>query len=104
MTNPINGFGFSTPPSFPSTSLGNAEVVSTGDTSPFEKLLLDSLGQANAMQQSAQAAVEKSLVGEDISQIEVLTSMKKADLALRMITQIRNKLMDAYNEIKQMQM
>jgi flagellar hook-basal body complex protein FliE len=30
--------------------------------------------------------------------------MKKADLSLRMMIQVRNKIFDAYNEIKQMQM
>jgi flagellar hook-basal body complex protein FliE len=33
-----------------------------------------------------------------------MTSMKKADLALRLMIQVRNKIMDAYTEIKQMQM
>ena len=39
-----------------------------------------------------------------MTQIEVMTSMKKADLALRMMIQIRNKIMDAYDEIKQLRM
>ena len=58
----------------------------------------------NGLEQSAQAAVEKSFVDDDVTQIEAMTSMKKADLALRLMIQIRNKLMDAYSEIKQMQM
>ena len=57
-----------------------------------------------ALDQSAQSAVERSLSGGDVTQVEVLTEMKKADLALRMMIQVHNKIFDAYNEIKQMQM
>ena len=42
--------------------------------------------------------------GEDVTQIEAMTAMKKADLAMRLMIQVRNKIMDAYTEIKQMQM
>lgn len=104
MSNSINGLGIPTPPVIPTSQLGSSEAVSAGETPLFGKLLLDSLGQANAMQQRAESAVENSLSGGDISQVEVLTSMKEADLALRMIVQVRNKLLDAYAEIKQMQM
>jgi flagellar hook-basal body complex protein FliE len=67
-------------------------------------MLLEQLGKVNALDQSAQSAVERSLSGGDITQVEALTEMKKADLALRMMIQIRNKIFDAYSEIKQMQM
>ena len=39
-----------------------------------------------------------------ITQVEAITAMKKADLALRLMIQFANKIMDAYTEIKQMQM
>ena len=42
--------------------------------------------------------------GGDITQVEVFSAFKKADLALRMLLQIRNGVLEAYNEIKQMQM
>ena len=70
----------------------------------FQHLLLDSLQQTSALAQSAERAIESSMVGNDITQIEVFSAVKKADLALRMILQIRNKLLDGFNEIKQMQL
>jgi flagellar hook-basal body complex protein FliE len=103
MTSPISAFN--TPlstPSFLGTLPGTS--AAPGQSPPFADLLLQQLGQVNALDQSAQAAVEKSLSGGDISQVEVLTEMKKADLALRMMIQVHNKIFDAYTEIKQMQM
>ena len=70
----------------------------------FQNLLVDSLVQTGANENAAQNAVETALTGGDITQVEVFSSMKKAELSLRMMLQIRNKLLDAYNEIKGMQM
>jgi flagellar hook-basal body complex protein FliE len=103
MTNPISAF--QTPMSTASV-LGSLQGTSAS-SSPnpmFADMLLQQLGQANALDQSAQSAVERSLSGGDITQVEVLAEMKKADLALRMMIQVHNKIFDAYNEIKQMQM
>ena len=103
MTSPISAFNTSlSTPSFLGTLPGTSP--STGQSPPFADLLMQQLGQVNSLEQTAQAAVEKSLAGDDISQVEVLTEMKKADLALRMMIQVHNKIFDAYSEIKQMQM
>jgi len=53
------------------------------------------------MQTQADFAVMQALSGEDITQVEVMAAVKKADLALRKMLQVRNKLLDAYNEIQQ---
>jgi flagellar hook-basal body complex protein FliE len=103
MTSPISAFNTSlSPPSFLGPLPGTSPAA--GQSPPFADLLLQQLGQVNSLEQTAQAAVEKSLAGDDISQVEVLTEMKKADLALRMMIQVHNKIFDAYSEIKQMQM
>jgi flagellar hook-basal body complex protein FliE len=104
MPGSINGLGIPTPPMAPPLSPAGADSLSAADSPLFGKMLLKSLGEVNGLQQSAQAAVEKSFAGDDVTQVEALTSMKKADLALRLMVQIRNKVMDAYTEIKQMQM
>ena len=103
MTGSISPFNTSlSTPSFLGTLPGTSAAA--GQSPPFADLLLQQLGQVNALDQSAQAAVEKSLSGGDITQVEVLSEMMKADLALRMMIQVHNKLFDAYSEIKQMQM
>lgn len=69
-------------------------------TSSFKNVLLDSIDQVNAMQQDANRAVEHLATGGDISPAEVFTAVQKADLAFRMMMQVRNKLVQAYQEVQ----
>ncbi len=68
---------------------------------PFKEFLLDALDHVNAMQHDADHAVEQLSTGADVNAAEVLTAVQKADLSFRMMMQIRNKLMQAYQEIKE---
>ncbi len=80
------------------------ETLSTPEqtTGPsFKEFLLDSLDHVNAMQLDANQAVEQLATGEDVNAAEVLTAVQKADLSFRMMMQIRNKLVQAYQEIKE---
>lgn len=103
MANPIGAIGNSTATFLPSAAPGIGGRAAEGGLN-FQDLLLQSLDQVNQLEQSGQAAIEKSLAGGDITQVEVFSAFKKADLALRMLLQIRNGVLEAYNEIKQMQM
>jgi flagellar hook-basal body complex protein FliE len=91
---------FSAPPlqSLPTLGAGNAAA----ETSPFKNYLLDSMQQVNQMQQEADQAVEKLSTGGDVSPAEVLTAVQKADIAFKLMIQVRNKLVDAYNEVQAM--
>lgn len=55
------------------------------------------------MQTDADDMVHQLLTGGSVNQAEVLTAVQKADLAFRMMLQVRNKLMDAYRELQQIQ-
>jgi flagellar hook-basal body complex protein FliE len=66
----------------------------------FKNILLDSIQQVNSMQQEADTAVEKLMTGGDANPAEVLTAVQKADLAFKMMIQVRNKLISAYDEIQ----
>jgi len=44
------------------------------------------------------------VLGGNITNVEIFSAVKKAELALKMMLQVRNKLLEAYNEIKSMQM
>ena len=65
----------------------------------FAELLSSGVSQVNDMQQGADAQVHELLTGGDVSQAEVLTAVQKADIAFRLLVQVRNKLMAAYDEI-----
>ena len=87
--------------SMPTTGLSgmNKASAATSETS-FKNLLLDSLEQVNSMQVDADKAVQELFTGGDVNPAEVLTAVQKADLSFRMMMQIRNKLVQAYQEIK----
>ena len=76
-----------------------AATSATGETS-FKDMLLDSIQEVNSMQQEADQAVEGLMTGEDVNPAEVLTAVQKADMAFRMMMQIRNKMVAAYDEVK----
>jgi flagellar hook-basal body complex protein FliE len=78
-------------PAFGTTSVGGPS---------FKDILTDSIQQVNTMQLEADQAVETMFAGGDVNPAEVLTAVQKADLAFRLTMQMRNKLMDVYQEIK----
>ena len=66
----------------------------------FKDVLLESIQEVNRMQVEADTAVERLATGDDVNPAEVLTAVQKADLAFRMMMQVRNKLFEAYQEFK----
>ena len=51
------------------------------------------------MQQQADQAVQQLVTGGDVNPAEVLTTLQKADMSFRLMLQIRNKLVQAYQEV-----
>jgi flagellar hook-basal body complex protein FliE len=97
MTNPINNLPLQPLP-LPIGPAGNKGAAADG--SSFKNVLLDSIQEANNLQQDANRAVESLTTGGPISPGEVLTAVQKADLAFRMMMQIRNKLVQAYQDVQ----
>lgn len=73
----------------------------TQEGATFKDLLLGHIEEVNSMQLQAEQAVENLVTGGDVNPAEVLTAVQKADVAFRMMMQIRNKLVAAYEEVKQ---
>lgn len=68
----------------------------------FSNILSDSIEQVSALQKNADAAVEKFVAGElDIA--DVMIETEKAGTALQLTLQLRNKVLEAYQEIMRMQ-
>ncbi len=70
--------------------------------SSFDELLKESLANVNSLQKVADKETQRLTLGEveDISQ--VVSAVSQAELALRLVVQIRNKLVDAYQQIGRM--
>lgn len=68
----------------------------------FKSILLGSLDEVNRLQTEADQGVQRLLTGETDNVAEVLTAVNKAGIAFDLLMEVRNKLSDAYEEIKQM--
>lgn len=88
----------SLPTNLPTQSLGKPDA-GTPETS-FKDYLLQSLQEVNTMQQAADRAVEQLATGGDVNPAEVLTAVQKADIAFKMMMQIRNKMVQAYQDVQ----
>ena len=71
-----------------------------GNTASFKDYLLESIQEVNSMQQAADQAVEKLVTGGEVNPAEVLTAVQKADIAFRTLLQVRNKIVQAYQEVQ----
>lgn len=94
--NPITGSHL--PAAFPALS---PKLAAPPAGSSFKDLLVEGLNQVNTLQNDADQAVQQLITGGDVGPAEVLTAVQKADMAFRMTLQIRNKLVQAYQEIKE---
>jgi flagellar hook-basal body complex protein FliE len=96
MTAPISNISIGQPLSLAKTS----PAAGAAGGPSFKDVLVDSVQQVNSMQLQADQAVESMFTGGDVNPAEVLTAVQKADLAFRLTMQMRNKLMEVYQEIK----
>ena len=68
----------------------------------FKTYLIDSLNKVSQLQDEADAGVQKLATGQTDNIAEVFSATRKAGVAFDLLMEIRNKLMDAYTELKQM--
>lgn len=104
MNNSISQIGNAFLPGIPPVGMNEESAGIANGGLSFKDMMLQSLNNVNQLQVQSEQAIESGLIGDDITQAEVFSSIKKADLALRMMVQMRNKLLEAYNEIQNMQM
>ena len=79
----------------------------TSDTSKAQKgfgdILSSAIDQVNNEQVNGDLAIKKLQSGDAEHLHEVMIAVEEADVSLRMLVQMRNKALDAYNEIQRMQ-
>lgn len=67
----------------------------------FKDVLLKNLQQVNELQQDANTAIEDLTAGRRDDVEGVILATQKADNAFRMLQAVRNKVMQAVEEVKQ---
>lgn len=69
----------------------------------FSQLFTQMLGDVNQSHQTVDQSIDQLVKGESDNVHEVVLSMAKADLAFRLMLEIRNRLTESYQEILRMQ-
>jgi flagellar hook-basal body complex protein FliE len=77
--------------------LGGDKDVSFGD------VLKDAISTANQLQRQSDQEIQKLMAGETQDLHTTLIAVQKADLSFQTMMQVRNKIIQAYQEIMRMQ-
>ncbi|MBN1510836.1 MAG: flagellar hook-basal body complex protein FliE [Phycisphaerae bacterium] len=101
MTIPIQGPGGSVP-ILPVQPAGSTPAVGVAGGKGFRQVLMDNLNEVNRLQQEADQKVQALYRGDTNNVAEVFAAVNKAGVAFDLLMEIRNKMVEAYQEIQQM--
>jgi flagellar hook-basal body complex protein FliE len=77
----------------------NVEGAEDGD---FGKMVARAIDDVNGQLAQAGKSVEALTTGENKDIHATMISMEKASISLQLLTQVRNKIIDAYKEVQRM--
>jgi flagellar hook-basal body complex protein FliE len=69
----------------------------------FGEVLRDAISTTNELQKQSDQEIQKLMTGETQDLHATMIAVQKADLSFQMMMQVRNKLVQAYQEIMRMQ-
>ena len=98
MTAPISSI---TPISIPSAAATTGAASQPGE---FQSVLAGAINGIESLQNDAATAVQKFLTGENEELHTTVLAAQKAELSFELGLQVRNKVVDAYQEVMKMQM
>ncbi len=99
MKNMLVHAGSSPLPAAETSKAGAKREIAT----PFGTVLKGMIGDINSLQNQADQAIAKVQVGDTGSIHEAMIALEKADISFRTMMQVRNKILEAYQEIMRMQ-
>ena len=82
---------------------GTLPVNPAGGGKGFAQMLQGRVADVNSQQLEADHAIQDLVTGETENVHDVVLSVVKADLSFRLMLEIRNRLMENYQEIMRMQ-
>jgi len=81
-----------------------ADPVAGQERLDFQLVLRDAVRGVSAAQNAAQSKAQAYQLGDDRTTLEdVMISLQKANLAMQGMVQVRNRLVEAYREVMNMQ-
>lgn len=92
-----------TPSSFEKTSASKNNMTPAEAQEQFSTFLKNSIEEVNAAQIQSDKITEKMVRGEQVDLHTVMITSQKASVMLQTTLEIRNKAVEAYQEIMRMQ-
>ena len=84
-------------------NISNTTEEKTNGTS-FSKVLSDAISKVNDSEVNANNKIESLIQGEDVEMHEVMLAMQESVLSLQALIEVRNKTVEAYQEISKLQL
>lgn len=72
-------------------------------TEDFGKALMDALKEVNASQLNSKEKQEALMAGQPVDIDDLMITMEKASVAMQLTMQVRNKVLEAYQEVMRTQ-
>jgi flagellar hook-basal body complex protein FliE len=102
-TNPIFNFGPPKEIEIPAVGGGSQTPIKPKDGSPaFGDMFSSFLKDVNEMQVKADQSIQKMVTGEVKDVHQVMLAVGEAKVAFNLLLEIRNKTMEAYQEVMRM--
>lgn len=84
-------------------NISNTTEEKTNGTS-FSNVLSDAISKVNDSEVNANNKIESLIKGEDLEMHEVMLAMQESVLSLQALIEVRNKTVEAYQEISKLQL
>ena len=82
---------------------GVGTTAETPAATPFGDLFTDAVGQVNQLQDQAQATVTGLMTGSGVDVHQAMIATQKASMAFELSLAVRNKAVQAYQQVMSMQ-
>ena len=87
----------------PSKGLSRSSENKGTEGPSFADTLAQSLDKVNKLQKEADVAIQDFATGDTRNIHETMIAVSKADVAFRLTMQVRNKMVEAYQEVMRLQ-
>ncbi|MDO8330485.1 MAG: flagellar hook-basal body complex protein FliE [Fluviicoccus sp.] len=82
---------------------GAGTIGQSAPSSDFGKIMMDGLAEVEKSSRNASTALAAFAAGEDISPHDLVIAMEQAKLTLQLSIEIRNRMVEAYQELSRLQ-
>ncbi len=87
----------------PSAASSVGASGAAGSAGAFQNLLSNFVGEVNTQQLAAGDALTGLMSGKNVSLHQAMISMQEASVSFQMMVEVRNKLLESYQELMRMQ-